>query len=67
MYALTGLSFAAAACGGDNLTLPSQGQPAHIEISNGNRQTDRVSSQLPHPLIVLVTDSQGRPVEGVTV
>lgn len=70
---LTKLSFILAglpllfACGGDNLTLPSEGQPAHIEILDGDAQIGPVKSELDKPLLVKVTDSQGRPVEGVTV
>jgi PKD repeat protein len=55
------------ACGGDDLTLPSEGRPANIEIVDGNDQRWRVNSLLPKPLVVRVTDSQNRPVEGVTV
>jgi hypothetical protein len=55
-----------AACGGDNLTLPSEGQPAHIEVISESLQ-GRVNSQLEQPLIVRVTDTQGRPVQGAAV
>jgi hypothetical protein len=54
------------ACSDDNLTLPSEGAPARIEIVSGNGQQAPVSSAL-EPLIVKVSDSQGRPVAGVTV
>ena len=54
------------ACSDDNLTLPSEGAPAHIEIVSGNGQQARVSSPL-DSLIVKVSDSQRRPVAGVTV
>ncbi len=54
------------ACSDDNLTLPSEGAPARIEIVSGNGQQARVSSPL-DSLIVKVSDSQGRPVAGVTV
>ena len=49
------------ACSDDNLTLPSEGAPARIEIVSGDGQTARVSSPL-DSLIVKVSDSQGRPV-----
>src|SRR3954454_11788799 len=55
------------ACSDDNLTLPSEGAPARIEIVSGNEQQARVSSPLDSLLIVKVSDSQGRPVAGVTV
>jgi hypothetical protein len=54
------------ACSDDNLTLPSEGAPSRIEIVSGNGQQAPVSSAL-EPLIVKVSDSQGRPVAGVTV
>jgi PKD repeat protein len=55
-----------AACGGEDLTLPSEGEPAKIEIKAGNGQDGPVKSML-QPLVVRVTDTQGRPVESVTV
>jgi PKD repeat protein len=56
------------ACGGDNLTLPSEGQPAHIEIvGDGNGQTGSINTPLPLPLTFLVTDLQNRPVPGAAV
>jgi PKD repeat protein len=55
------------ACGGDNLTLPSEGAPAHIAVSpNTDNQTAVVGSTL-DSLEFLVTDTQNRPVPGVTV
>jgi hypothetical protein len=54
------------ACSNDNLTLPSEGAPARIELVSGDAQIARVSSPL-DSLIVKVSDSQGRPVAGVTV
>jgi hypothetical protein len=56
-----------AACGGDDLLLPSSGEPARIEIAGGNEQADTVGQALPDSLVVLVTDPEGRPVEGVEV
>ena len=55
------------ACSDDNLTLPSEGAPARIELVSGDKQQDRVSSELDSLLVVKVSDSQGRPVAGVTV
>jgi hypothetical protein len=55
------------ACGGDDLTLPSGGQPAHIEILDGSGQQGPVGTELGKELLVKVTDSQGRPVPGLTV
>ena len=53
-----------AACGGDDLLLPSSGQPAHIEVFSGNSQTGTVGQTLGQPLVVRVTDREDRPVEG---
>jgi hypothetical protein len=63
---LLGFPFINAACGGDNLTLPSEGQPAHIAIQ-GSGQQGEVGSTLDQQLVALVTDTQDRPVEGATV
>jgi len=54
------------ACGGDNLTLPSEGTPAHIQIDGGNGQSGVINSELA-PITFLVTDSQNRPVPGAAV
>jgi hypothetical protein len=54
------------ACGGDNLTLPSEGQPADIQIVEFDPQSGPVNTDL-GPLVVKVTDTQGRPVPGATV
>lgn len=56
-----------AACGGDKLVLPSDGAPAAIVIVEGNEQTGRVGAALASPLVVAVTDTRGRPVEGAAV
>jgi adhesin/invasin len=55
------------ACGGDDLVLPSEGEPARIEIIQGDGQSGRVGETLPQPLIVQVTDGAGRPTAGATV
>ncbi len=54
------------ACGGD-LVLPSAGEPSLIEVVDGNNQVDTVGRPLPVPLVVRVTDPEGRPVEAVEV
>ncbi len=56
-----------AACGGDDLLLPSAGEPARIEVWTGNEQADTVGRPLPDSLVVRVTDPQERPVEGIEV
>jgi PKD repeat protein len=65
---VAGVPLVYAACGGDNLTLPGEGEPAHITLMAGSDgQSARVGAQLPNPLVVKVTDTQDRPVAGATV
>ena len=57
-----------AACkAGDGLLLPSEGEPAAIEVVRGDGQSGRVGEPLADPLVVEVTDTRNRPVEGATV
>lgn len=56
------LAGAAAACGGSDLTLPSESVAAKIEITQGNGQNAPVSTLLPQRLLVKVTDSRGLAV-----
>jgi hypothetical protein len=46
---------------------PAAGQPAQINISTGNTQKGLVNTELPRPLIAIVTDSTGAPLSGVSV
>jgi hypothetical protein len=62
---ITLLAFAA--CGGDDLLLPSSGQPSRIEVVSGSGQTGTVGQPLGNPLVVLVTDPENRPVADVEV
>ena len=55
------------ACGGDDLVLPSEGEPATITIVQGDGLSGRVGELLPAPLIVEVLDGAERPVPGATV
>ena len=64
---LLGLSLVLAACGGEGLTLPPDGAAANIEVTWGSGQSARVGSTLPDSLVVKVTDTRGRPVEGANV
>lgn len=63
LTALLGL----AACGGENLVLPSEGEPAAIALVQGDGQSGRVGEALPQPLVFLVSDETGRPVAGARV
>jgi adhesin/invasin len=55
------------ACGGDELLLPAEGEPATLAIVDGDGQTGPIGGQLAEPLIVRVTETRGRPVSGITV
>jgi hypothetical protein len=55
------------ACGGEDLLLPSSGQPARITAVSGNGQTGTVGQPLPQALVVEVTDPEDRPVQNVEV
>jgi adhesin/invasin len=54
-------------CGGDELLLPAEGEPATLAIVDGDGQTGPIGGQLAEPLIVRVSDTRGRPVAGATV
>ena len=64
---VAGLPLASSDCGGDNLTLPSEGEPARIAVYDGGDQNGRVGSRLEESLTVQVTDTRGRPVPGASV
>ena len=55
------------ACGGGDLLLPAAGEPARIEIVQGDGQAASVGTALAEPVVALVSDGQGRPVVGVPV
>ena len=54
-------------CGGSDLVLPSEGEPAAVTIVQGDAQSGRVGAPLAQPVVARVTDSQGRPVTDVPV
>ena len=54
-------------CGGDDLVLPSEGEPAVITIVQGDRASGRVGEALAEPLILEVLDVADRPVAGASV
>ena len=47
--------------------LPSAGEPSEISVVRGDGQTGTVGQALGDSLVVLVSDPEGRPVEGVEV
>ena len=55
------------ACGGGDLLLPKDGEPAHISAFRGDGQNGAVGQPLGNPLVVKVTDPAGRPVADVEV
>jgi adhesin/invasin len=61
------LTLAALACGGDDLILPNEGEPAEVEIFRGDRQNGTVGEALGDSLVVKVTDRFGNPVGGAPV
>lgn len=52
---------------GDGLLLPGDGQPAIIRVVHGDGQSGRVGEELSDPVVIRVTDSQGRPMPGTDV
>jgi len=61
------LLVAVTACGGDDILLPRDGEPAHIAVFQGNDQSATVGQALQEALVAEVTDPAGRPVQGVAV
>jgi len=58
------LATASITCGGGNTQPPTA---SAIEMAAGDGQIGAVGGALPNPLVVLVTDDAGNPVQGVTV
>ena len=61
------LAGGALGCGGEDLTLPGDAQPTHIEAVTGDAQAGIAGSTLPLPLVVRITDDVGRPVAAQSV
>jgi adhesin/invasin len=55
------------ACGGDDLLLPRDGEPARIAAIQGDNVRATVGQPLTESLVAQVTDPAGRPVPGVEV
>ncbi|MFN0140548.1 MAG: hypothetical protein ACKVQW_10755 [Pyrinomonadaceae bacterium] len=49
------------------LNLPPIGTPAQINVSTGNTQKGAAGAELPRPLVAIVTDRDGDPVQNATV
>ena len=56
-----------AACGGGDLTLPSDADPVAIQILQGDDQTGTAGAELEDEIQVKVTDADGRAIPGVSV
>ena len=56
-----------AGCGGSDLVLPDSGGPASIRVIEGDGQHGSVGEPLTAPVVVVVKDADGGPVQGVTV
>jgi adhesin/invasin len=64
----TGLTTAVLlACGGDDLILPSDGDPASITIVQGDSLSGRVGERLAQPLVIEVLDGADRPMANARV
>jgi hypothetical protein len=61
------LSLALGACGGGDLVLPNEGQPAQVEGISGDAQTGTILEPLADSLVVKVTDRFGNPVPGIEI
>ena len=66
-FAIAGVILAAAACNETVEPLDLAGPPAAVVASSGDAQLGSVSTQLPAPIAVRVTDAAGAPVPGVVV
>jgi hypothetical protein len=55
------------ACGGGDLVLPTDGEPAQIEIAEGNEQTGTVGLPLDDALVVRLVDTAGNGVSSQAV
>jgi adhesin/invasin len=60
-------SAALLSCGGEDLVLPIEGEPARITVLQGHGLTGRVGELLAEPLVVQVFDGEDRPVPNATV
>jgi adhesin/invasin len=67
LYSTALATAALVSCGGGDLALPSEGEPAAITVVQGDGLSGRVGEVLAQPLIVKVLDVADRPVPGATV
>jgi len=55
------------ACGGGDLVLPNEGQPAEVRVFAGNEQTGTILEPVTDSLVVKVIDRFGNPVRGIEI
>jgi hypothetical protein len=55
------------ACGGGDLTLPEEALGIAVEALRGDRQSAAPGEELPQPIVVKVTDVEGRPLPDVRI
>lgn len=60
-------AFGIAACGGNDISLPSDRVASKIAAVSGANQNGTAGAPLPAPVVVKVTDAQGRDVSGQQV
>jgi Bacterial Ig-like domain (group 3)/Bacterial Ig-like domain (group 1) len=60
------LTILGACGGGGDLLLPGSAEPANVTVQ-GDGQSGRVGEALSQPLVAVVTDANGRPIDGATV
>ncbi len=61
------IALAITSCGGNDLTLPNEGEPAALAVVRGDRQNGTVGQALPDSLVIRVTDRFDNPVAGAEV
>ena len=61
------VGLAAVACGGGDIGPGGGGEPAAIEIVDGEDQVGAAGDALARPVVARVTDAEGQPVEGAAV
>jgi hypothetical protein len=55
------------ACGGDDLSLPSDAGSVRLELIHGNEQSAPVGERLPDSLVIRLVDGHGEGIAGETV
>ncbi len=64
---LLSMGITLAACGGEDLVLPNEGEPASLAVVRGNKQSGTIGEALGDSLVVQVTDRFNNPVPNALV